>query len=141
MSSLYFSVRGCASLCGDAIKFTNSALAQYCIVPSLMPVKASSRIHSWMRCGLCPTSSAAVCVGRASGSSAHCESSHRRKASQFSGVASNIGSGCHSVRLENIPLSYDKNPGSVSIRALNRTASSVRTRYLWVVCPVFSCGI
>ena len=80
-------------------------------------------------------------VGRASGSSAHRESSHRRKASQFSGVASNIGSGCHSVRLENMPLSSDKKPGSVSIRVLNRTASSVRTRYLWVVCPVFSCGI
>ena len=47
-----FSVRGCASLCGDAIKPINSALAQYCIVPSLMPVKASSRIHSCMRCGL-----------------------------------------------------------------------------------------
>ena len=69
MSSLYFSVRGCASLCGDAIKFTNSALAQYCILPSLMPTRASSCIHSWMRCGLCQTSSSR---------SAHCESSHRR---------------------------------------------------------------
>lgn len=112
----------------------------YCTAPILIPCSTFSFISLCMLCGLCPTNSAAVCVGRASGSSAHCELSHRRKASQFSGVASNIGSGCHSVRLENMPLSSDKKPGSVSIRALNRTASSVRTRYLWVECPCFRAG-
>ena len=44
MSSLYFSVRGCASLCGDAIKLTNSALAQYCIDSKITPYQPSENL-------------------------------------------------------------------------------------------------
>ena len=40
MSSLYFSVRGCASLCGDDIKPINSALAQCCPDIGLLPMLA-----------------------------------------------------------------------------------------------------
>lgn len=43
----------------------------YCTAPILTPCSTFSFISLCMLCGLCPTSSAAVCVGRASGNSAH----------------------------------------------------------------------